>query len=118
MNFTIILNPNNGPGLTPSPGSEYLASIQNLTIYHNVRTVGYVRTGWSSRDISSVLMDVATYSSWNDLGNQTRSMSVHGIFFDETPSEYTPASAEYLSKINEAVKMAPGIAAERFVGNS
>ncbi|KAK5080765.1 hypothetical protein LTR05_008470 [Lithohypha guttulata] len=60
-------------------------------------------------------MDVATYSGWRDLVNDTSSMSVHGIFFDETPSEYTPASAEYLQKINKAVKTAPGIAAEKFV---
>jgi hypothetical protein len=64
LNFTVILNPDSGPGLSRYPGKNFVPQIQKLNSYSNVRTVGYVRTGFGTRNISSVLLDVSTYSGW------------------------------------------------------
>jgi hypothetical protein len=57
---------------------------------------------------------VAIYSGWNTHANATTGtkLAVHGIFFDEAPSEYSPRVAEYMSTINQAVKDDTG-----FLGN-
>lgn len=116
LNFTIILNPDSGPGSSEYPGDDLVPQIQKLNAYTNVRTVGYVRTGYATRNITSVLLDVATYSSWAALSN-TSGLAVKGIFFDEVPSEYSEASADYLATINQAAKNATGVLQDKTVGN-
>jgi hypothetical protein len=94
-----------------------MVEIQKINNFTNVQTVGYVRTGYATRNISDVLADVAVYSGWNTNANATTGtkLSVHGIFFDEAPSEYSSANAEYMLTINQAVKEASGFLGQKTV---
>jgi len=112
LNFTVIVNPQSGPGSSPYPTEQYSFQLRQLHAYPNVRTVGYVRTGYAERNITAVLQDVATYSGW---ASKSSALAVDGIFFDEIPSEYSSTMAEYLSTINQAAKNAPGLQLDRMV---
>ncbi len=119
--FTIVINPLSGPGLSQFPSVEYTTQIQNLAQYSNVQTLGYVRTGYASRDINDVLRDIATYSGWKTVekeGVNTTALAMHGIFFDEAPHEYSPETAEYMSRINQEAKDAPGVLLPKTVCSS
>lgn len=112
LNFTVIVNPSSGPGSSPLPNDDYSVQVQQLNAYPNVRKVGYVRTGYATRDIATVLQDVSTYSGW---ASNSTTLAMDGIFFDEVASEYSQTMAEYYSSINEAVKNASGLQLERTV---
>jgi hypothetical protein len=114
LDFTVIVNPDSGPGLLPYPNNDYAPQIQRLNAYSNVRTVGYVRTGYGARNITSVLEDVANYAGW-DANTTTRGLGMSGIFFDEVVSEYSTEAAEYMRTINEAVKDASGLLSNKLI---
>jgi len=114
----VILNPGSGPGSSQYPSNDYVSQIQRLNTYLNVRTIGYVPTGYASRNITSVLHDVSTYSGWAaypTTKTNSTGLAVHGIFFDEAPYEYSEEAADYLKTINRAVKNASGLLPDRMV---
>jgi hypothetical protein len=113
LNFTLIINPQNGPGSSQFPQNEYISGVQKLNSCANVQTLGYVRTGYATRNISFVLQDVATYSGWYAFNGT--SLAMDGIFFDEIPSEFSGPKAEYLKTINAAAKQASGVQLDRTV---
>jgi hypothetical protein len=76
-----------------------------------VRRLGYVRTTYGKRNISNIISDISTYGGWSATGQ-----GVHGIFFDEAPSEYTPGLEDYVKRINQAAKTAPGLLPDKLVG--
>jgi hypothetical protein len=108
----VIINPNNGPGTGPQPQQEYATQMQKLATFSNVKRFGYVRTTYGTRNISDIISDISTYAGWSATG-----LGVHGIFFDEAPSEYTPGMDDYVKRINQVAKTAPGVLADRLVGN-
>ena len=103
-----MVNPHSGPGATPLPDANYTREIPALNAFPNVRTVGYVSTAYSKRDLTAVLSDVATYSNWI-VNSSMPGLGVQGIFFDETPNQYDSASASFLAAANQAVKTAAGL---------
>ncbi len=111
-NFSVIINPASGPGEAATPGTEYTNAIRKLNEAPNVQTVGYVRTGYTERNIDDVLRDIATYSRWSQLDG---SLAMSGIFFDETPHDYSPQQKAYLTTINQAVKDSNGIQQPKLV---
>lgn len=116
--FTVVINPHSGPGSSQFPSIEYTTQIQNLTRYPNVQTLGYVRTGYATRAVNDVLSDISTYSGWQTMekdGVNATALAMHGIFFDEAPHEYSPENAEYMSRINQAVKDAAGVLSPKTV---
>ena len=113
--FTVVANPHSGPGSINGPGKDYVAAIEQLKSASKVQTIGYVRTGYATRNISSVLEDVAIYSRWPQIAD---SLAVNGIFFDEAPSEYTSEAVDYMKRINRAVKDASGILEPKMVRRS
>ena len=119
QNFTIVLNVNDGPGSSQYPPTDYTAAIQKLKTYSNVKTVGYVHTLYATRNITSVLADVATYAGWGAANATTNAatagLTVSGIFFDEAPHDYSADALDYMSTINAAVKNAAGIASPKTV---
>ncbi|KAK3045987.1 hypothetical protein LTR09_012486 [Extremus antarcticus] len=106
VNFTVIINPLSGPGNSATPGNEYPSAIRRLNSAPNVQTVGYVRTGYTDRNINDVVDDVATYSGWSKVDS---GLSVSGIFFDETPHDFSRRKQQFLITANEAVKNATGL---------
>jgi hypothetical protein len=95
----VIVNPSSGPGSSEFPDENFSAELLNN--YTNVQTVGYVRTGYATQNISFVISEVNTYAGW---ATKESSFAMHGIFFDESPYEYSAAAVEYMQTINQAVK--------------
>lgn len=59
--FTIIVNPNSGPGATNAyPETEYINGITNLTKHDNVKLLGYVDTRYMEKDTATVDQEVET----------------------------------------------------------
>lgn len=114
QNFTVIVNPGSGPGSSQFPDSQYTTEIKKLNAYPNVNTVGYVRTGYGSRNISDVVSEVNTYAGWS---SNSSDLAMHGIFFDEAPHEYSAAAVDFMKVANEAVKNATGLQRARTVRN-
>lgn len=106
VHFTAIVNPNSGPGEGALPNEDYTQAIQTLNSFANVRTVGYVATTWCMKNVSSVLDEIAVYSGW---GAYDSSLAMSGIFFDETPTHYTPEYVSYLQTISQAVRDGHGL---------
>jgi hypothetical protein len=111
-NYTIIVNPESGPGNDSLPNDDYLPAIQRLNAFSNARTVGYVRTNYTSRPLADVLQDISTYSGW---ANGSQGIQMHGIFFDEAVHVYSAEAAEYMKEANDAVRAATGLAGEKTV---
>jgi hypothetical protein len=112
VNYTIIVNPESGPGNDSLPNDDYLPAIQRLNAFPNARTVGYVRTNYTDRPLADVLQDISTYSGW---ANGSQGIQMHGIFFDEAVHEYSAEAAEYMKEANDAVRAATGLAGEKTV---
>lgn len=108
----VIVNPNSGPGNTSTPNEQYTSQILRLNAVSNVRTVGYVRTGYASRSIDDVLADVQTYSGW---ASANSNLSMHGIFLDESPHQYSVAAASYMRNVTQTIKNANGISSPKLV---
>jgi len=113
--FTVIINPSSGPGSSQYPDDHYSTAVQTLNAYPNVKTVGYVRTGYATRNISTVVSEVNTYAGW---ASKATTLAMHGIFFDESPHEYSADAVEYMRNVNKAVKNATGLQGDRTVRNS
>lgn len=113
-NFTVIVNPDSGPGNASGPGLDYVSALRVLSEAPNVRTVGYVPTGYGTRDIASVIDEIMIYANWT--GKDTR-LTVSGIFFDESPHEYSAHAAQYIAALGTAVKSAGEIQRPRMVRN-
>jgi hypothetical protein len=112
--FTVVINPYSGPGPNSLPDGNYTREIPKLNAYGNVRTIGYVSTAWTTRNLSAVLDDIAKYGGW---ASENSSLTLQGIFFDETPSIFDRAGAGYLDTIGTAVKASDSLG-QRLVGQS
>lgn len=112
LNFTIIVNPNSGPGDAALPDPRYVSAVQRLNSYPNIETIGYVRTGYASRNLSDVTHEVGVYSGWSA---NSSSLAMHGIFFDEAPHEYSAEAVEFLRAADKFAKNAPGLLGRKTV---
>jgi len=114
LNFTVVINPASGPGSGTGPDGNYTKEIPRLNSYANVRTVGYVSTDWAKRDVALALQDISTYGEWSRKAS-AKGIDMHGIFLDETPSQYDTASAEYYETIASAVRSDDGLGTDPLV---
>jgi Spherulation-specific family 4 len=106
------VNPSSGPGTSQYPNDDYTTQIQQLNAYQNVNTLGYVRTGYATRDITTVVSEVSTYAGW---ASKSGDLAMHGIFFDEAPHQFSEAAVEFMLVANEAVKNAEGLQGQKTV---
>ncbi|SPC62252.1 related to Spherulin 4 precursor [Ustilago sp. UG-2017b] len=83
--FTVVVNPNSGPGTGKAPNSDYAAAIKRLRAIAGanqiLELVGYVRTDYGKRAEAEVKADVAKYVGWAD------GVKLDGIFFDEVGTQ-------------------------------
>lgn len=83
--FTVIVNPDSGPGAGKAPDSDYTAAIKQLRAAAGanqiLEVVGYVPTGYGKRAASKVKADVQKYANW------PLDVAMDGIFFDEAATE-------------------------------
>lgn len=114
VKFTIIINPDNGPGSTALPDENFLAAVPKLTAHDNALVIGYVRTDKGSRDIAEVKKDIETYAGWASASGDT-SFTVHGIFLDEAPSKYHENTVTYFKDLTSHIKEAKGLGPSNYV---
>ena len=112
VQFLIIINPDDGPGNDTLLDPNYQRELGKLNAMSNVRTIGYVPTGWTTRNITRVMDEVSTYASW---ANNSVSFELDGIFFDETPNNYTEAGVTYMANIDNFVKTLDGFRGANYV---
>jgi len=89
IDFTVIVNPSNGPGPNSLPDSNYVEALKDFHSCPNVHLIGYVCCCYGDRDTDLIENDIDIYSNWEDefstLANAE--ISLDGIFFDEVPAE-------------------------------
>ncbi|EME46783.1 hypothetical protein DOTSEDRAFT_52166 [Dothistroma septosporum NZE10] len=105
LNFTVIVNPSNGPG-GMTDLMHFKPALQKLAAFRNVQTVGYVTTENGTRSTGEVQQDILKYSTWS---NMPLNCTLNGIFFDNTPYVEDEETESYLVTINHWAKTAPGI---------
>ncbi|GIK06573.1 hypothetical protein Aspvir_002223 [Aspergillus viridinutans] len=114
VQFTIIINPDNGPGSTTLPDENFLAAVPRLTAYRNALVIGYVRTGKGTRDIADVTKEINTYAGWPSASGNS-SFAVHGIFLDEAPSKYDAAAVTYYKQLASVIRGSKGLGPNNLV---
>jgi hypothetical protein len=80
LSVVAIINPASGPGVSSQPDQNYVDGIRIL-LDKGVHVIGYVATGYGTRNISLVQRDVDTYAGW------LSAYRVGGIFFDEASND-------------------------------
>ncbi|KAA8622738.1 spherulin 4-like cell surface protein [Pyrenophora tritici-repentis] len=80
--FTVVINPENGPGSTVWPTAEYIDAIESLSKYENIRILGYIDTDGGKRDNATIRQEIAVYVGWHNI---SKSLTLSGIYFDRTP---------------------------------
>lgn len=106
VRFDIIVNPDTGPGGAACPDSNWISTLQQLSTYDNIRTLGYVHTanrfdcGDSGTDIcvttapvEQVNANVTKYVGWGECDG---GVAIDGIFFDESPYQANPDFVQYM----------------------
>jgi hypothetical protein len=101
LTFVCIVNPNSGPGDSQYPDSNYDPAVRKLNSYKNVKTIGYVRTGYATRNISTVLAEVNIFAGW---ASKSPELAMDGIFFDEAPHQYVADAVTFMETVTKAVK--------------
>ncbi|KAJ5801213.1 CAZyme family GH135 [Penicillium psychrosexuale] len=114
VNFTVVINPGNGPGPDSLPDGNYTREIPKLTAYDNVRVLGYVYTSYGKRNASEVRKDIQTYADW-PTNSSDPNLAVRGIFFDETPQQYEAQTLTYLQGLTDFVKGLKALGPDQFV---
>ncbi|PWY69361.1 hypothetical protein BO83DRAFT_379871 [Aspergillus eucalypticola CBS 122712] len=114
VHFTIIINPDSGPGSSSLPDSNFLTAVPRLTSYSNVLAIGYVPTEKGTRAISDVESDIKTYAGWPSASGNS-SFAVHGIFLDEAPNAYSEELVSYYQQLANLIKESSGLGPENFV---
>jgi len=111
-NFSVIINPDNGPGPAAWPKGEYIAGIKALNKYPNVKTLGYIDTAGGSRENTTVMKEIATYAGWS---NVSAEMTLSGIYFDHTPYADESNAAAYLANVSATVRHSNGFGSNAIV---
>jgi Spherulation-specific family 4 len=111
----VIINPNSGPASDTLLDPNYQRELPKLNAKGNVRTIGYVKIGWTTRDINLVLDEVSAYASWSE--NKNADYAMNGIFYDETPNNYSADGQAYMTLINEFAKRQDGFRSTNYVSS-
>lgn len=114
VNFTVVINPGNGPGPNSLPDANYTREIPKLASHANVRLLGYVHTTYAQRNISLLRKDIETYAAWPKVSSNP-DLAVRGIFFDETPQQYSANAVAYLQNLTDFTRGLSGLGSNPFI---
>lgn len=114
VKFTVIINPDDGPGNATRPSIEYIDVLNALEVYPHVQTLGYIRTDRGTRDNATIRAEIATYSGWSKFQN----LRLNGIFFDQTPYRDERNASEYLRNISATVRHSEGFLEPKLVAHN
>ncbi|OAG03299.1 uncharacterized protein CC84DRAFT_1125623 [Paraphaeosphaeria sporulosa] len=108
LQFTVIVNPNSGPGDWPNP--DYAAAIAQLNALSNVQTVGYVDTAQVNQPdgpytIERIGNDISTYASRS--ANEPN-VALQGVFFDDVSNVYSDSVELLLEEAVNQTKASEG----------
>ncbi|PRP85026.1 putative cell surface spherulin 4-like protein [Planoprotostelium fungivorum] len=103
VQFFVVVNPASGPGSTLYPDSNYIKAISQLNTFDNVITIGYVRTNYGNQPIANVTADINTYAGWSNYS--AANISMHGIFFDESPAVNVSASLSFIKNVTDRARL-------------
>lgn len=101
--FQIILNVDSGPG-GPQPDSAFTTAAAKFTSYSNVELLGYLHCGYGAASASEVAENATNWAAWNSYSGA--SLSIDGIFFDETPNSEGSAGSNDVSFMQSLVESA------------
>jgi len=113
QHFLVIINPSSGPGNESQLDPNYARELPKLNSKPNVRTIGYVRTGWATRNLTDLFDEVDIYASW--AMNKTGNYSINGIFYDEAPNNSTNNAIVFMNRADQYVKSHTGFGGVNFV---
>lgn len=108
LDFLVVVNPNNGPGSSPLPDSNYIDNLARLSCLPNTTILGYVYCGYGSRPLAELEKDIGVYRGWTDQcarseprpqGTSSPLVRIDGIFFDEAPA--TGEHVDYMATISD-----------------
>jgi hypothetical protein len=122
LNFTVIVNPNSGPGYSPWwPNSDYITNIAKLNSYSNINIVGYVDTAQVNvpggpRSIDDIETDIRTYAN-RSTDPTYPNIGVQGIFFDDVTNVYSDAAEKLLEQATSYTKAQSGIETPKTVSH-
>jgi hypothetical protein len=107
MKFTVVVNPNDGPGNATWPSATFIDAVERINIYPNVQTLGYINTANGTMLNATVRTEIATYAGWS---NVTKDLALDGIYFDQTPSKNDEkgVAKEYLRNVSSTVRDTDG----------
>ena len=95
VQFQVVVNPNSGPGTTGDLTDQNLITgISKLNSFSNVKTLGYVLTGYGNRDNALVNADVDVYASWSG------DLRMDGIYFDEISNDKTQTNYDRMEVLS------------------
>ena len=106
LKFTVIVNPNSGPGNESLPNEQYREAVAQLRKYPNVELLGYVRTDYAKRSIDDVIRDIKVYAGWPAYN---ASLTMNGIFLDEAPHQYSADAVDFMRGVGREIKNANGL---------
>jgi hypothetical protein len=109
-----VVNPGSGPGPDSLPDGNYTREIPKLTAHPNTRVLGYVATTYANRDKALVVKDIETYAGWPTQSSNS-GMAVNGIFFDETPQDFSASALAYLKDLTGSVRGMASFGPDNFV---
>ncbi|KAH6614019.1 Spherulation-specific family 4-domain-containing protein [Boeremia exigua] len=111
VKFTVIINPDDGPGNGTRPSPEFVGVLNTLEVYPHVQTLGYIHTDRGSRSSATVRAEIARYSGWSKF----QDLRLDGIFFDQTPYRDGDSAREYLRNISATVRHSEGFSEPKLV---
>lgn len=110
-NFTVVVNPNDGPGNATWPAATYINAVKSINIYPNVRTLGYIDVANATLPNATVRAQIATYAGWANVSDE---FAIHGVFFDRAPwkSDKDGLVERYMRNVSATVWSTQGWADE------
>ncbi|KAE8340393.1 Spherulation-specific family 4-domain-containing protein [Aspergillus arachidicola] len=114
VQFTIIINPDNGPGSNTASDENFLTAVPRLASYSNALVLGYVSTQKGTRDISEVEKDIQTYAAWPSTSGKS-SFAVHGIFLDEAVADYNADTVTYYKNLASTIRSSDGLGPDNYI---
>lgn len=96
LEFQVVINPDNGPGPSSGPvgyDDNWINATATINSYNNTRTFGYVHLTNGDEAVEAVVANITAWAAWGPAemvaANANANISMHGIFFDETPDNDT-----------------------------